>query len=266
MATTLVIKDGNFATNALDTVELENTVPCTGISLDKQTAEIMSIGGTTTLTATLTPIDTTDAVTWESSDSDVATVNNGVVTTTGVGTATITATCGNYSASCVVTSRAFMDSNVYKRVEYRVGGNEIIAGGNGLPTFNSSLERAGGFASSTGTLHFYSPDNAYPYVLPKGTVQIKFTFASNTRIDTINRILWMNHETPPTGYSDVAVLVKLQSSITITDGVGIADVPSEEGFPVIDSFAVSFLIPTGNTMTENDLDSVTIEFLPAAST
>lgn len=265
MATTLVIKDGSFTVNALDTVELEVTVPCTGISLDKQTAEITTIGGTATLTATATPNDTTDPIVWSSSDSDVATVADGVVTTVGVGTATITATCGNYSASCVITSRAFMNTaNVLKRLGYRVGGNDLISGGNGLPTFNSDLGRAGGLASDSGTLHLYKPESNYPYVLPKGTAQIKFTFASDTRISDINRIIWMNQETSPTGYEGVASLIEMVSSIPISAGVGVASVPTHEGYPVVDSFAVSFLIPTGNTMAETDLDSVTIEFLPAA--
>ena len=79
MATTLVIKEGSFATNAVTTVELDTQIPCTGISLDEQTATINSIGGTETLTATVTPSDTTDSIVWSSSDSNVAIVENGVV-------------------------------------------------------------------------------------------------------------------------------------------------------------------------------------------
>lgn len=48
---------------------------------------------------------TTEAVIWTSSNLNVATVNNGVITAVGVGTAIITATTldGNKSASCSVT-------------------------------------------------------------------------------------------------------------------------------------------------------------------
>jgi Bacterial surface proteins containing Ig-like domains len=62
--------------------------------------------GIDTLTATVAPSNTTNkAVTWTSSNPNVATVNNGVITAVSVGTAIITATIadGNKSASCSVT-------------------------------------------------------------------------------------------------------------------------------------------------------------------
>ena len=77
-------------------------IPCTGITLDQTTLTFTS-SGTQTLTATVTPSDTTDAVVWYSDDSSVATVSGGVVIAKANGSATITATCGEYSASCVVS-------------------------------------------------------------------------------------------------------------------------------------------------------------------
>lgn len=71
--------------------------------------ETTLIGGTTsavesqTLTYTLSPTNTTDEVVWSVSPSNVVTVENGVVTPVGSGTAVITVTCGNYSANCNVT-------------------------------------------------------------------------------------------------------------------------------------------------------------------
>lgn len=62
--------------------------------------------GIDTLRATVASSNTTDeAVTWTSSNSNVAIVNNGVITAVGVGTAIITATTadGNKSASCSIT-------------------------------------------------------------------------------------------------------------------------------------------------------------------
>lgn len=102
MAKTLVIKGADFSANKLATVNFSG-VPCTGISLDIASAEINTIGGTQSLTATITPSDTTDAVGWGTSNDSVATVSNGVVTAIGLGTAVITATCGNYSATCSIT-------------------------------------------------------------------------------------------------------------------------------------------------------------------
>lgn len=79
-----------------------NDVPCTGITLDKS-ALTFTGDGTQTLTATVTPDGCTDAITWESDNTSIATVNGGIVTAIGNGSANITARCGNYSASCSVT-------------------------------------------------------------------------------------------------------------------------------------------------------------------
>ena len=83
------------------TTEVENEIPCTGISLDKS-ALTFTGAGQQTIVATVTPADTTDTLVWTSSKPAVATVANGVVTAYANGSATITATCGGYSESCTV--------------------------------------------------------------------------------------------------------------------------------------------------------------------
>lgn len=83
------------------TVEVEDEIPCTGISLDKPVLNFTG-AGQQTIVATVTPADTTDTLTWTSSKPAVATVANGVVTAYANGSAVITATCGEYSASCTV--------------------------------------------------------------------------------------------------------------------------------------------------------------------
>ena len=83
-----------------------DNIEITGISLNKSTVTITE-GETETLTATVNPSNATDqTVTWTTSDASVATVDGGVVTAVKAGTATITATAGGYSASCVVTVEA----------------------------------------------------------------------------------------------------------------------------------------------------------------
>ena len=77
-------------------------IPATGITLDKTSVEVFS-GKTVKLTATVTPVDTTDTVEWSSDDGNIATVDAyGVVTGVSQGTATITAKAGNVSATCTV--------------------------------------------------------------------------------------------------------------------------------------------------------------------
>lgn len=74
-----------------------------GVTLNTKSASVKK-DGTITLIATVTPADA--AITWSSSDTSVATVNNnGVVTGVAPGSAQITATTvdGGYKASCMVT-------------------------------------------------------------------------------------------------------------------------------------------------------------------
>ena len=80
-------------------------VPVTGVALDTAAIELL-VEDTHTLTAIITPADATDNyVKWSSSDTKIATVNEGVVTAMAVGTATITATTvdGEFTATCQVT-------------------------------------------------------------------------------------------------------------------------------------------------------------------
>lgn len=76
-------------------------VPCTGISLSSETLTFTE-AGTQTLTATVTPDNCTDVVVWESDNTSIATVDGGVVTAVANGSATITATCGEYFTTCAV--------------------------------------------------------------------------------------------------------------------------------------------------------------------
>ncbi len=80
-------------------------VPATGVTLDKDAAELR-LTENVTLVATLSPENTTDKAVWTSSDETIATVENGVVTGKAAGTVTITVTVGDYSAQCIVTVKA----------------------------------------------------------------------------------------------------------------------------------------------------------------
>ena len=86
---------------------LEEKVPVTGIRLDKENILLSEIGETALLRATVLPEDADNKnVIWESSNEKVATVENGIVTCKGYGTAEISATTedGGFTAVCKVTA------------------------------------------------------------------------------------------------------------------------------------------------------------------
>ena len=77
--------------------------PVTSVTLDKTSAQL-KVGETLTLNATVLPDDATDkTVIWSTSDANVATVDNGVVTAVKAGTAIIMARAGDIIASCTIT-------------------------------------------------------------------------------------------------------------------------------------------------------------------
>lgn len=94
-------------------------VSVTGVTLDQTTASVL-VGETLTLTSTVAPNDASNKnVTWTSSDEEVATVANGVVSALKTGTTTITVKTedGNYEASCEVTVKEESKTGkVYKKV------------------------------------------------------------------------------------------------------------------------------------------------------
>ena len=80
----------------------------TGISVAPTTATLSLAGGDTQqLTATLSPSGATGTVTYTSSDDTIATVSaTGLVTPVAAGSATITAACEGFTATCAVTVEA----------------------------------------------------------------------------------------------------------------------------------------------------------------
>ena len=77
-------------------------IAVTGISLNKTSLQLF-VGNSETLSATITPDNATSpSISWDSSDKEVATVDNGVVAAVSAGKATITAASSSFTAECVV--------------------------------------------------------------------------------------------------------------------------------------------------------------------
>ena len=104
---TLTVNGGELTGEKIPTEGVVYKV--TEVKLDKDSLSL-EVGGTATLTATITPSNATDQnVTWSSNAPGVATVDSsGNVTAVAPGTATITVTTedGNKTATCVVTVTA----------------------------------------------------------------------------------------------------------------------------------------------------------------
>lgn len=104
--TTVTVYCGDLSDTLVIEVIDKNTepeiIPCESISLNKTTMSL-ELGQNETLIATKTPSNTTDYITWESSNMSIATVNNGVVTSKAEGSCKITATCGSKTSTCTVT-------------------------------------------------------------------------------------------------------------------------------------------------------------------
>ena len=88
-------------------VSVSVTNPAQKVELNKTNLSFTVGDASAKLSATVTPADADDAtVSWTSSDSSIATVKDGVVTPLKAGTVTITATCGDKTATCAVTVAA----------------------------------------------------------------------------------------------------------------------------------------------------------------
>lgn len=87
---------------ALLFVACDSTIEVTGVSLDQTTLSV-ALGSEGQLTATIQPKGAEGEVVWASSNEDVATVVDGLVTGVSMGTANITATVGSFVATCAVT-------------------------------------------------------------------------------------------------------------------------------------------------------------------
>jgi uncharacterized protein YjdB len=98
---TAITTDGGFMAECEVTV----SVPVTGVTIE-ETLLLQANGETGTLIPTIEPTTATNKnVTWSSSNEDVATVEDGVVTPLTAGTTTITVTTvdGEFTDTCTVT-------------------------------------------------------------------------------------------------------------------------------------------------------------------
>ena len=192
-----VVTDGNsngVTSQAATLTVTAATVSVTGVSLDK-TELSLTVGDTETLTATVAPDNATDkTVTWTSSNSTVATVDqNGVVTAVARGTAVITATAADgsgASASCTVTVSSYLppaNPNYRITVEATQGGtvtaDPTAAKAGTTVTLTPVPDRGYQVGTVAVTDRFGEPvavtenaDGTYTFTMPNGQVTVTVTF------------------------------------------------------------------------------------------
>lgn len=227
MGKALVIKNVNFGTNKIETVSFSDK-GCTGVDVSPSSVTFDEIGDTQTLTVVLTPADTTDTVSYASSDETVCTVSDGVVTCVGVGTATITVTCGSVSDTCTVDATELeftgLDWNVGLPSEYSTDGllMGIIDSSAGVVIFAGSDIAV----SSTKGEVWTDGLTVSAMRIPSGADTIKVTMESF--IGNSMRLQWFNSKSKPyssfpnsiayIGASSFAEIKAVGNTFTVPDG------------------------------------------------
>ena len=123
-----------------------------GLSITPDQVELKGAGATAALSA----LNASGDISWSSSDEDVVTVDNGVLTSVGLGTATITATSGEQSAECTVT--------VVEETELKVG--DAVQ----MPSATWGYLDTITVKGFSNVLYYEQKDNTVNIVLPKDTL------------------------------------------------------------------------------------------------
>lgn len=265
MSKALVIKGANFSVNKLDTVELDNVIPCTGITISKSSHSFTALGQTLQLTATATPADTTDHVEWLSSNDSIVTVSNaGLVTCVGVGAATVTAICGAQTATCTIMATATVNADTSYASANAVMGTTTDLTSNPVKDYvtATSDQRGRAYYSSTDQLAGqhkaymnsggYLPTDQYPIPLPSGASHVSIQKVANV---AYIRLCLMKSDENHTNLS-VADSARIVGHVYATTSATSAEIDIPEG---ADSFVFALYAGSGKTYADIT-DTVNVVF------
>lgn len=157
------------------------------------TPTTLSLSGNTPQTITPTVAPSGSTVSWESSDTSVATVNDGVVTGVGNGTCTITASAGNLTATCAVSVSGFATLESISAVYTQSG---TVYRNTPLDDLKSDLVVTATY-SDTSTSTVASADYTLSGTLTVGTSTITVTYSGKTTTFTVT----VSEQGLPTGYT-----------------------------------------------------------------
>lgn len=263
MSKALVIEGANFTANKIETIVIEESIPCTSIILSEDSVQFSAIGETRNITATVAPVDTTESIRWLSSNEDVAVVTNGSIECVGVGTAVITAICGEETASCDVTSTVTVNvDSAYSHTNGLYADATDLSSSPAKDYVNAKSNNRGRvYFSATnvlgGKLAYGGGDGtviegAYPMPIPNGASHIAITKPEHA---PYLRLVCLNSQEAPTHTVAPRTEAKVVAHVYSTSGsTAEIDIPD-----TADSFAFGIYAETGYTG-EQITDAVNVLF------
>lgn len=217
------------------------------------TAITMATGEYQSISVTTTPTGLENEVSWSSSNKSVATVNDGVVTAVGGGTAVITAYCGNVSTACTITVNfavyaagdLYSSTNVCNGMVWKDGkslypinsSSSMPLSLSGIAMGGNDVYVSGSIISTSGSSTPYLWDDGEPEPLQVlgGTGAASCCFYSNGDIYSGGFI--------NTGTKNIASVWKDQNIIKLTDGTN-SSVVNSVFVNGADIYAVGYTIPS----------------------
>ena len=208
------------------------TVSATSLTLNKTTEVLATNGDALTITATATPAEAT--LTWESSDANVATVENGVVTPVGAGIATITAKSGDVKATCevFVGNEVDLGASAYEAKNYDIvkgnmGANQLTIPAGYYVAFDGLTINGNNIACVGDATIILADGSTNTVTAPSGLAGIQIGIAGTT--------LTINAETAGTG------------TLTVQGGASAAGIGTN--YPTSSAVTGGYIVINGGTVT-----------------
>lgn len=245
MKNVLVIRGADFSSHKVKKIDFViDEIPCVGLSIN-ESSHVATTFGNFTLAATPSPSNTTDEVIWESSNDNIATVANGIVSIVGVGKVDIIARCGNQVATCSVNAGAIEMNDLYfiNELISATGsvGSGFIQRGTPTPKPNDFLgvTRVSDDTSIVPIVRYDSISEnvrTIPIVMPYGATKIRITSTSAIPSTNFNYVYWCDSKTA-FGDAKATLYVNANTIGNLSSIVGGVEYPMAEG---ADSCAIAF--------------------------
>lgn len=265
MGKALILKNGvDFSANAVATIDFAD-IPCTGITFSQNTYTVSGYDAVT-VNYTVTPADTTDDVIWASSNDDIVSISNGVMTINGIGTCTITATCGEFTATATVTVNITCTPNWDFRA-LNQSGNIVSYGAKSysrLTTFGVGNQASTYGLPATVSDHTESP---YAIKIPVNTAKVRISRGSDKGTSFYNgsshNFYWMQDVSSGESYPTSAKYLSLETFSPQSNAVTELTVPTgADCFTFVTRLATTYTSSDDANSVASTL-GLTIEFVPA---